>query len=98
MTARLEGKVVAITGASRGMGCAMGPRFAAEGAEVVMLARRASELEAAAAGIGARATPLACDIADPDAVRAVFAQVQARFGGVDVLINNAALATPDPIE
>jgi NAD(P)-dependent dehydrogenase (short-subunit alcohol dehydrogenase family) len=98
MGGRLDGKVVVITGASRGMGSAMAARFAAEGAEVAMLARRASELEAAAAGIGARATPLVCDIADPDAVRSAFARVKARFGGIDVLINNAALANPDPIE
>jgi len=98
MSERLAGKVALVTGASRGMGRAIAARFAAEGAEVVMLARSASELDAAAAAIGARVTPITCDVADPDAVRAAFARVKAQFGGLDVLINNAALATPSPIE
>jgi meso-butanediol dehydrogenase/(S,S)-butanediol dehydrogenase/diacetyl reductase len=98
MTGRLDGKVAVITGASRGMGATVAARFAAEGAQVVMLARSADELEAAAVAIGDRAWPLPCDIGDPESVRRVFRSAADRFGGIDILINNAALANPSPIE
>ena len=98
MGGRLDGKVAVITGASRGMGAAIAARFAAEGADVVMIARSAGELRATAEAVGRYAHPFACDISDPGAVRAVFKAVRERFGGIDILINNAALATPSPIE
>ena len=99
MTAqRLAGKVAVVTGASRGIGRAIGERFVAEGADVVIISRNSAELEAAAAEIGQRAWPLPCDVGDPAAVRQLFAAVAERFGGIDVLINNAAVATPSPIE
>ena len=94
---RLEGKIALVTGASRGMGFAIAERFAAEGAQVAMLARGRKELEQAAKSIGERASAHACDIADPDQLRAVFEDLRARCGGLDILINNAALATPNPI-
>ncbi len=96
MAQRLVGKVAVVTGASRGMGLAISQVFAAEGARVAMLARSGDELEKSAAGVeGAKAFP--CDIGDPDAVRAVFACVEVDWGGVDVLINNAGVATPEMI-
>jgi meso-butanediol dehydrogenase/(S,S)-butanediol dehydrogenase/diacetyl reductase len=95
---RLKEKIAVITGASRGMGEAIARRFAAEGAFVVMMARSADELERAAAAIGERAWALPCDIADPAAVRDAFATIARRFPGIDVLINNAGLAIPGPIE
>jgi NAD(P)-dependent dehydrogenase (short-subunit alcohol dehydrogenase family) len=94
---RLNGKVALVTGASRGIGRAIATCFAAEGARVVMLARNHAELEAAARKIGGPVLPLTCDIADPEAVRGVFEQLRSRFGGLDILVNNAALATPNPI-
>lgn len=94
---RLSGKVAMVSGASRGMGKAIAAAFSAEGASVVMLARRMDELEAAAGEIGGDLLPIACDIGDPASVRAAFAQVEERFGGLDILVNNAALATPNPI-
>jgi meso-butanediol dehydrogenase/(S,S)-butanediol dehydrogenase/diacetyl reductase len=94
---RLNGKIAMVSGASRGMGRAIASAFAAEGAQVVMLARRLDELQAAAAEIGGDLLPLACDIGDPESVRAAFAATADRFGGLDILVNNAALATPNPI-
>ncbi|MEJ6594971.1 SDR family oxidoreductase [Parasphingorhabdus sp.] len=94
---RLEGKIVLVTGASRGMGFAIAKRFAAEGAQVAMLARGREELEQAAKSIGERASAYACDIADPVSLRAVFEDFRTRYSGLDILINNAALATPNPI-
>lgn len=94
---RVAGKIALVTGASRGMGLAIAQRFASEGAQVAMLARGAEELEKAVATIGARAAAFPCDISEPDALRRVFSEVAARFGGLDILVNNAALATPNPI-
>lgn len=98
MTGRLQGKIALVTGASRGMGYAIAERFADEGAQVVMAARSKAELDEAAARIGSAALPLTCDIGDPDSVRQLFATVAEKFGGLDILINNAALASPNPIE
>lgn len=95
---RLERKIAMVTGASRGMGSAIAARFAAEGADVIMLARSRDELETVAKSIGGSALPLVCDIADPDRLREIFQEVKSRFGGLDILVNNAALATPNPIE
>ncbi len=94
---RLSGKIAMVTGASRGMGMAIAQRFAAEGAQVAMLARGAEELARAAATIGEHAAAFPCDISDPGALRRIFGEVALRYGGLDILINNAALATPNPI-
>ncbi|MBB5707416.1 SDR family oxidoreductase [Sphingopyxis panaciterrulae] len=94
---RLEGKVALVTGASRGIGRAIAKRFADEGAYVAMLARGHEELERAAAEIGERTLPCPADIGDPESVRRIFGELGEKFGGLDILVNNAALATPNPI-
>jgi NAD(P)-dependent dehydrogenase (short-subunit alcohol dehydrogenase family) len=98
MPDRLAGKVAVITGGSRGLGLALSRAFAGEGARVALLARNAAQLDKAAREIGPLALPVACDIADPNSVRAAFAKVTAECGGVDTLINNAAMANPRLIE
>jgi NAD(P)-dependent dehydrogenase (short-subunit alcohol dehydrogenase family) len=85
----LRTKVAVVTGASTGVGRATAVRLAAEGAAVVLLARRKDRLDEVAALIGARATPIATDIASPDGVRAAFSQVANQFGRVDILVNAA---------
>jgi len=88
----LRGKRVLITGSSSGIGEAGAEQFAAEGAEVILVARRADLLDAVAARITARggtATAIACDLSDLDAVDALCDTVEQRFGGVDILVNNA---------
>lgn len=94
---RLSGKTVVVTGASRGLGLGISKVFAAEGAAVAMLARGKAELELAGAEVP-NALTLVCDVADPSSVRAAFAEIEAKLGGVDVLINNAAVATPQRVE
>ena len=91
----LQGRVAVITGASSGIGeaCAIG--FAEKGARVVLAARRAERLEALVArieGLGGEALAVATDVTDEDAVANLFAQAMARFGQVDVLVNNAGIA------
>ena len=65
----MQGKVVAITGASRGIGAAAARVFAAAGARVALLARSGAEIDRLAAEIGAAALALPCDVADAGAVQ-----------------------------
>jgi citronellol/citronellal dehydrogenase len=96
----LKGKTLFITGASRGIGLAIGKRAAADGANVVIAAKTtdpnpklpgtiysaAEEIQAA----GGQALPLAVDIRDEEAVLAAVAKAVATFGGIDILVNNAS--------
>lgn len=91
----MQGKVVAITGASRGIGAAAARVFAAAGAKLALLARSEREIDALAAEIGPAALALRCDVADWASVQQAIATVVQRFGRLDVLVNNAG--TIDPI-
>lgn len=86
--------VVLITGASQGIGAAIARVFARElrGVRLALVARNGKGLAATAracVALGAKAETFACDVSDEAAVTAMAAAVQARFGDVDVLINNA---------
>lgn len=97
---KLGGKRVLITGASSGIGEAGAERFAAEGAEVIVVARRADLLDALSTRIaeaGGTATAIPCDLADLDAVDALADTVEQRFGGVDILVNNAGRSIRRPL-
>ncbi|MDP2450391.1 MAG: NAD(P)-dependent oxidoreductase [Polaromonas sp.] len=96
----LKGKTLFITGASRGIGLAMATRAAADGANIVILAKTTdpnpklpgtiySAAEAVKAA-GGQALPLAVDIRDEDAVAAAVAKAVEAFGGIDILVNNAS--------
>ncbi|HOB49863.1 MAG TPA: SDR family oxidoreductase [Mycobacterium sp.] len=96
----LRGKRVLITGASSGIGEAGAEAFAAEGAEVIVVARRADLLDDLASRIadsGGTATALPCDLTDLDAVDALADTVHQRFGGVDILVNNAGRSIRRPL-
>ncbi len=89
----LSGKVAIITGASRGIGQAIAEAFAAAGAKVVLTSRKQDALDEAAAQIRetqGEALPIACHTGDPESITALVAQVQERYGGIDILVNNAA--------
>jgi NAD(P)-dependent dehydrogenase (short-subunit alcohol dehydrogenase family) len=90
----MQGKIVAITGASRGIGAASARVFADAGARVVLLARSGDEIAALANEIGRRALAIACDVGDADSVKAAMAQIVAECGGLDVLIGNAGVIDP----
>lgn len=97
---QLRGKRVLVTGASSGIGEAGAEQFAAEGAEVIVVARRAElleELTERIAGAGGTASAIPCDLSDLDAVDALAQTVEERFGGVDILVNNAGRSIRRPL-
>ena len=108
MNTTLAGRTLFITGASRGIGLAIAKRAAADGANIVIAAKTtetnlklpgtifsaAAEIEAA----GGKALPLQCDIRDEASVQAAVQSAVTRFGGIDILVNNASAIslTPTP--
>jgi NAD(P)-dependent dehydrogenase (short-subunit alcohol dehydrogenase family) len=94
----LTGRVALVSGSASGLGRAMANAFAEHGADVVLADRNGAGLEATAAEIarlGRRAVPVVCDVSDPDAIRALFARLDAEFGRIDVLGNVAGDAVLD---
>jgi 3-oxoacyl-[acyl-carrier protein] reductase len=92
---RLEGRVALVTGGGSGIGRAIARRFAEEGARVVVNDIRDDTAQRTAGEIGGDARGLAADVADSGQVRAMFAEVERAFGGLDVLVNNAGIAEVD---
>jgi NAD(P)-dependent dehydrogenase (short-subunit alcohol dehydrogenase family) len=93
MDSRLRGKVVVITGASRGIGRELALGFAREGAALVLASRKQAALEAVAAevqALGAKALVLPTHVGRPDEARKLVAETVQRCGRIDVLVNNAA--------
>lgn len=96
----LKGKTIFITGASRGIGYAIGLRAARDGANIVIAAKSETEnpkipgtIHSAAADMiaaGGQSLAIACDIRNEDQVKAAIEKAVATFGGIDILINNAS--------
>ena len=90
MEISLKGKVALVTGASRGIGKAISQAYADAGASVLLTSRKLADLEAAATEIGGDVDVLAANAGDPDQAEAAVDHCIARFGGIDILVNNAA--------
>ena len=91
---RLEGKSVVVTGASAGMGEAIVQRFAAEGANIIAVARRMERLQALADSLKdapGKVIPYAGDMAAPQTAVGMIDKAVAQFGRLDVLVNNAGI-------
>jgi NAD(P)-dependent dehydrogenase (short-subunit alcohol dehydrogenase family) len=96
-----RGKVVLITGGSRGLGIVLARQFARQGARVAICARDPHELTRAVndlAGRGADVLALPCDVCSQEDVARMAAEVDGHYGGVDVLVNNAGTIAVGPIE
>ncbi|WP_395651384.1 SDR family NAD(P)-dependent oxidoreductase [Brevundimonas sp.] len=99
MSFDLSGKVVLITGGTRGLGAAMARGFAAAGAHLIVSSRKAEACEAMAAEIratGRRAVGIPCNVGKWDEVDALAEVAWAAFGRVDVLVNNAGMSPVAP--
>ena len=94
---KLENKVAIVTGGGRGIGAAICRRYAEEGARVVIADRREDEGRALAADIGRGAIALPFEATSMDSIRALVAETVARAGGVDILVNNAAVFDLAPV-
>ena len=88
---KLENKVVIITGASMGIGEAITRLFAAQGAKLALAARSFDRLENLARELGPDVLPIRVDMTDPSAIHEMAHLTAARFGRIDILVNNAAV-------
>jgi NAD(P)-dependent dehydrogenase (short-subunit alcohol dehydrogenase family) len=87
----LAEKVAVVTGASQGIGATIARVLHDAGMAVALLARSEDKLTALGAELGEDTLPVACDVGDPDSVRAAFATIGEHFGRVDLLVNNAGI-------
>ena len=93
----LTGKVIIVTGASRGIGAAASVALAKAGATVMLVARNGRMAADVAQDIiesGGRASAASCDVSDYVSVEAVVAETEGRFGRIDALVNNAGVIEP----
>ena len=90
--ARLENKIALITGGNRGIGRAIAQIFGDEGATVIITGRDQGALDSTSEAIGVRAVPVRCDLTNTAEVQRLFADIERRFGRIDLLVNNAGTA------
>ena len=95
---KLEGKVAIVTGAAQGTGEAIARRFVAEGAQVVLTDVRVEQGNAVARELGDSASFIELDVGDEAHWTRAIAHAEQRYGGVDILINNAAVLVMAPLE
>jgi NAD(P)-dependent dehydrogenase (short-subunit alcohol dehydrogenase family) len=92
----LRGKVALVTGGAGILGQQFAAGLVTAGAQVAVVDMQADAVQAVAERLGPQAAGFVCDVADPASVRDCIASVKARFGGIDILHNNAATKTADP--
>lgn len=98
---RLEGKVALITGGGTGIGRACARLFAKEGAKVALAGRRREKLQSAAREVedgGGEALPVVCDVSKAEDVERAVRETVARFGRLNVLVNNAGALSVSTVE
>src|SRR3954471_19155471 len=99
MDVRMDGRVAVITGGSTGLGLAMAKEFAASGASVAMIARKAdalaaakTEVQKAAGKTNAKVEGYSCDVSKAAPIAETWKKIQADFGKVDIVVNNAGIS------
>lgn len=95
---KLHDKVAVITGGGSGIGLAIARRFVEEGAQVVITGRRQEALDEALTTLGARVTAFQGDVSRRDDVERLYKQVGQSYGRIDVLVANAGVIHPAPLE
>ena len=98
---RLDGKIAFVTGASRGIGEAIARRFAEEGAKVALGARDLASCERIASEIsagGGEARAIECDVTLSISISNAIAEIVSKWGRIDVLVNNAGMGGPTPLD
>lgn len=98
LSVRLDGKVALVTGGGSGIGTAIAERYAASGAQVLILDRNRPAAEEVAARIGGGAAAFVCDVTSMASVREAVELVHELVDGVDVLVNSAGVALLGPAE
>ncbi len=96
----LDGKIALVTGAGQGVGQGIAYALAAEGARLAVAGRTLDKLEASCAEIrrrGGEAEPFLCDVTEKDQIDRLVASVVERFGGLQILVNNAQLVPLGPV-
>src|SRR4028118_1022205 len=91
---KLRGKVVLITGGSRGLGLVMARQLARKGARLAICARNSDQLDRARQeleGMGAQVIAFTCDVTDRSQVQSMISDIRQYYGHIDVLINNAGV-------
>jgi NADP-dependent 3-hydroxy acid dehydrogenase YdfG len=97
----LAGRVAVVTGAASGIGEAVARTLAAQGAKVALLARRAERLDAVVGKIradGGQALAVVADVTDDASVAAAVGRIHDAYGSVDLVVNNAGVMMPNPVE
>jgi 3-oxoacyl-[acyl-carrier protein] reductase len=90
-TIDLSGKTAFVTGSSRGIGLAIARALYSAGAKVAVVGRDLERARSVAEGLGERAAPVACDVADVAQVEAAIAAAESALGPIDILVNNAGI-------
>ena len=96
----LTGRVAVVTGGGRGIGAAVARGLAEAGARVVVSARSIGQIEGVARDLvagGCEALAVACDVTDPESVDRLLGEAEAAFGQVEILVNNAGVASSAPL-
>ena len=98
MTEYLAGRTALVTGAARGIGLATAVRLAANGAGVALVDVDAAAMEVASRSIAGQVHPIRADVSRPDDVQRAIETTVTRFGGLDILVNNAAICPLTPLD
>jgi 3-hydroxybutyrate dehydrogenase len=98
--ARVNGRAAVVTGGGRGVGAEIARLLAGTGASVLVAARTSSEVDRVAAELrdtGANVDSATCDVSDPESIERLARRALETFGRIDILINNAGIATAAPL-